>query len=199
MADTASNRGETSLAAFAASFADTSKQGEVTIRECRLAQQVNLRGDSADKAVIKGAKAALGCDLPLDACTVASAKAGHKVLWLGPDEWLVVAEDAAAASFADLLSEKLADQHVSIVNLDQNRLVIELSGPRAREVLEKACLQDLHPSAFTPGRIVGTIMFKTQVFLEQIDDQPTYWLYVRPSFSRHLAEMLLDAMAEFVS
>ncbi len=30
-----------------------------------------------------------------------------------------------------------------------------------------------------------------------IDERPTYWLYVRPSFARHLAELLIDAMAEY--
>ena len=44
----------------------------------------------------------------------------------------------------------------SVVDVSANRTTLELSGPPAREVLEKGCPLDLHPRAFGPGRAVST-------------------------------------------
>lgn len=188
---------ETSLAVYADRFATASHEDAAVVREVDLAVQVNLRGDASDAAFRDAAMAVLSCPLPLENCAVSRSDGDRKVLWLGPDEWLIVEETGDAATLMASLREALSGQHVSLVDLGMNRLVIELSGARARDVLEKICLHDLHARAFKPGRVVGTVMFKTQVFLEQIDERPTYWLYVRPSFARHLGELLIDAMAEY--
>lgn len=96
------------------------------------------------------------------------------------------------------LDKNLGKLGATAVDLTGNRTVIELAGPDARDVLEKACLHDLHPRAFPPGRVVGTVMAHTQLFLEKTSGEPdTFRLYVRSSFARHMAEWLIDAMAEF--
>ncbi|MCA8967107.1 MAG: FAD-dependent oxidoreductase [Planctomycetes bacterium] len=98
----------------------------------------------------------------------------------------------------DWLAAHVRDgEDVRVENVSRDYAAIALQGPRARDVLEKMCLHDLHPRVFGPGRVVGTVLFKCQVFLEQLDDRPTWHVYVRPSFSRHLASLMVDAMAEF--
>ena len=52
-------------------------------------------------------------------------------------------------------------------------------------------------SSAAPGRCAQTTLAKAQIILEQQDATPLYWLYVRPSFARYLADWLLDAMAEY--
>ncbi len=182
------------LAAFTEAFSGASSTA-VSVREVRLACQINLRGNPDDPAFLEEAMGAVGCPLPLGPCTVSSSPGGAKVLWLGPDCWLVVHPDVTAMK--SILRRTLAGQHVSITDASSSRLVVELSGPKATRVLEKLCLIDLHPSVFAVGRVVGTVIARTQVFVEKTDPQPTYWLYVLPSFCRHLAAMLVDSMAEF--
>jgi sarcosine oxidase, subunit gamma len=64
-------------------------------------------------------------------------------------------------------------------------------------VLEKVCALDLHPRVFGPGQCAQTLLGRTQAVLWQIDTEPTYRLLVRCSFAAYLADLLLDAMAEF--
>ena len=82
--------------------------------------------------------------------------------------------------------------------MSANRTVLELAGPRAREVLTKGCSLDLHPRAFGPGRCAQTALARTQVILEAAPRPhglPASPL-VRRSFAAYLAAWLLDATAE---
>jgi sarcosine oxidase subunit gamma len=167
----------------------------VAIAEQPFLAQVGVRlhpGDGAPSAV----EAALGFALPTVANTTAAAN-GRTVLWLGPDEWLVVAAPGTEAALELELREALDDALGSVVDLSANRTAIELRGPAARDVLAKGCALDLHPSAFGPGQCAQTLIARAQVILEQLDDAPAYRLLVRGSFSDYLATWLLDAMAEF--
>ena len=85
----------------------------------------------------------------------------------------------------------------SVVDVSANLTTLELSGPAAREVLEKGCPLDLHPRAFGPGRAVSTTVGPIPVLLWQLDDSPTYRLLPRSSFADYLARWLIDAMSEY--
>ena len=130
------------------------------------------------------AAAAPALRLPLEPNRVL-ADGGRTALWLGPDEWLVVGEGAA-----DL---RLPDGAGSLVDLSANRVVLELRGPSARDVLAAGCALDLHPRAFGPGRCAQTLLARAAVILEQTSGEPAYRIYVRPSFAGYLADWLRDA------
>ena len=72
------------VAALAASAGDRVRLAELTPPG-----QINLRGRPSDPRFVRTVGAVLGCVLPLNANTVTSA-AEVTVLWLGPDEWLLV-------------------------------------------------------------------------------------------------------------
>lgn len=168
----------------------------VTLRELPFLTQVNVRGAAEDGGFGKAIEAVAGIPLPLTPNTVTTGR-NNRALWLGPDEWLIVAPDGRSADLSVRLEAALAGRHVSVVDVGASRTVLELGGSRAREVLEKGCTLDLHPRAFASGRCAGTIMAKIQLILEQTDDTPVYRLYVRSSYAGHMAEWLIDAMAEF--
>jgi len=110
----------------------------------------------------------------------------RSVLWLGPAEWLVVDGDPV-------------DLPVDLpggVDVSANRTTIELSGPHARDVLEKGCTLDLHPRVFGPGRCAQTTLARTQVILWQRPE--AYHLLVRGSFAWYLADWLVDAAREYL-
>jgi sarcosine oxidase subunit gamma len=158
--------------------------------------QVGLRvapGSDAARRV----EAALGVSLPVTPNTV--ARAGERtVLWLGPDEWLVVEPAEAEAETEPALREALGGEG-AVVDLSANRTVLILAGPDAREVLASCCPLDLHPSVFRPGSCAQTLLAKAQVIVEagavDADGTPReYALYVRPSFAAYVAEWLLDGI-----
>ncbi|WP_042372470.1 sarcosine oxidase subunit gamma [Streptacidiphilus neutrinimicus] len=174
--------------------AEATGPGGVRLREIPFLAQLNLRLDPAGPAAARAAEA-LGAPLPTLAGSVV-ATADLRVLWLGPDEWLVVGADGAAPTIEHALRRALGDEPGSVVDVSANRTTLELSGPSARSVLEQGCSLDLHPRAFGPGRCAQTTVAKVQLVLDQIDAEPSYRLLVRGSFAQYLADWLLDATGE---
>lgn len=185
------------LAAMSAELDSGSAEGVVRLRELSFQTMVNLRGDARREEFVRAARKALGMQPPKSAGTVTKGK-DCVLLWLGPDEWLVVAGEGMQRDIVERLGKALQDQHAAITDVSANRTVLELSGPKARDVLAKGCHLDLHPAVFSAGQCAGTLLAKAQVFLQQIDETPTYRLYVARSFSVYVASWLLDAMSEFV-
>ena len=111
--------------------------------------------------------AALGVALPVEPNTVGTG-GGRAALWLGPDEWLVVGADGDETAIVRALEG--AEGWITAVDVSANRTVLELAGPRAREVLAKGCSLDLHPRAFGPGQCAQTALARTQVILEAVGD-----------------------------
>jgi sarcosine oxidase subunit gamma len=175
----------TALEPLAGALAAASGEA-VALRELRFPAQVDVRADAA-------AAAALG--LPVEPGTTA-ARGERAVLWLGPDEWLVVGPDGDAEGIARDLQTGAGAGWVTTVDLSANRTVLELGGPRAREVLAKGCTLDLHPRGLEPGRCAQTALARAQVILEATAPD-TFRIYVRGSFATYLATWLMDAMAEY--
>ncbi|MHB1218945.1 MAG: sarcosine oxidase subunit gamma [Alphaproteobacteria bacterium] len=167
----------------------------VALMEIPHLAQITLRGDPGDAGFTAAVRAALGFDLPLAANTVAASGA-VSALWLGPDEWLVTGAPDSEGDLAARLDAALAGRHVSVVDVTANRTVLELSGPSARAVLEKACGLDLRPRAFKPGHCAQTNLARTVGILE-LAQGGAWRIYVRNSFALYLADWLLDAMAEY--
>ena len=167
--------------------------GQVSLVEVPYTGMVSLRVHPASAASARAA-AVLGAPLPT-VCGEVAAAGSHSALWLGPDEWLVVtATDAVALS--DQLAAAVGEDPGLAIDVSANRTVLELSGPRARSVLEKGCPVDLHPRAFGPGRAVSTTLARVAVLLWQTGEE-TYRLLPRSSFADYVARWLLDAMLEF--
>ncbi|MER5217418.1 sarcosine oxidase subunit gamma family protein [Streptomyces sp. NPDC002838] len=166
----------------------------VTLTEWPFITMVNLRVDPASEAADRIEKT-LGTPLPR-LCGHITASGPHTVVWLGPDEWLVLSQAEAPAVAAEL-RESLGADPGSVVDVSANRTTLELSGPAARQVLEKGCPLDLHPRAFGPGQAVSTTVGPVAVLLWQVDSTPTYRLFPRSSFADYLARWLIDAMNEY--
>jgi sarcosine oxidase subunit gamma len=112
-------------------------------------------------------------------------------LWLGPDEWLVLGPPGAGPVIVGELEAALDGSHLSIVDVSANRVALELSGPRAKEILSKGCALDLHPRRWQPGMCAQTMLARAQVILHERSD--TTGVLCRPSFADYLVDWLIDA------
>ena len=169
----------------------------VLLSEEQFLTQVNLRALPGSPAVAR-IEHALDLALPHQPNRVAGDER-NAVLWLGPDEWLVVAPDGQADHVVRVVRGAIGDSLGSTVDVSANRTTLRLAGPVAREVLEKVCSLDLHPRAFGPGQCAQTLVGRTQAVLWQVSTEPAYRLLVRCSFANYLADLLLDAMTEFTT
>lgn len=104
------------------------------------------------------------------------------VLWLGPDEWLVLG--GREAEYADA---------AAAVDVSAARVVLELAGDDAREVLAQGCSLDLRPASFGPGRCAQTLVARTEAILHCAGDDAIR-LLVRPSFAPYLRTWLEDTI-----
>jgi len=163
--------------------------GELSVRELPFVSQINLRANPNDAGLMQQLESALGFALPVVPNTAASRE-DRRALWLAPDEWLVVGLDGQQAAFEQILIGG------SIVDVSANRTLLEIRGPKARELLAHGVSIDLDARAFGPGRCAQTLLAKTQVIIERIRDDPAFRIYVRSSYASYAAEWLLDAAAE---
>ena len=184
------------LSGWTARFAAASATPtQFAIREQPFLTQINLRGDSANAAFGAGIRGVLGCDLPMAANTWTGTADGQ-VIWLGPDEWLVVAADGRHESLVPALRAALGGMHHAITDVSANRTTIEISGDEARLVLAKGCTLDLHAESFGPHKAAQTLLAKSQVILQGMGAPSAFRLYVRNSFAHYLATWLTGAAAE---
>ena len=156
--------------------------------------QINLRGNPDDADFRAGIEKAVGVALPLKANTVSSKKES-KILWLGPDEWLVVSTKPVAALLKNL-HKALEGQHTSCADVTANRVILQISGPHIHDILMKTSNMDFHPRVFGPGRVAQTMLAKAPAIFEQVTED-SFHLYLRNSFARYCAEWLMDAFAEY--
>ncbi|RNL87563.1 sarcosine oxidase subunit gamma [Halostreptopolyspora alba] len=181
--------------------AATGSDSTVTLYEVPFLAQVELRVDPGEeRCAARTAGEFLGCALPEP-----GRWTGHgrpHALWCGPGWYLVVDDSATgrglAAGLAAAVGGEYGAQCASVVDVSAQRTVLELRGPRAREVLAHGCDLDLHPRRFGPGNYTHTLLAKATVGLQQLDNGPTYRLLVRASYADYLVNWLLDAMCEHV-
>jgi sarcosine oxidase subunit gamma len=164
--------------------------GAVSLDQLRFAQQIGIRLGRRVPAYLAG------LPLPLQPNRTASMRT-VRVLWLGPDEWLVTAPEGAVPELPTRIARAIADQLGAVVDLSASRAIIEIAGPRARELLQKGCGLDLHPRAFGPGQCAQTLFTRLPVVIDQLTPTPAYRVYVRRSSARWLCEWLIDAAEEF--
>ena len=168
----------------------------VEMRERAFMGHLNLRGDTADRAFLDATESVLGFGLPIEPNTV--AEGGElAALWLGPNEWLVLTPPGQEKALAGALRGALGELFSSVVDVTGGQTVINLRGPRVRELLAKGCTLDLHPRAFGPGRCAQSLVAKANLTVRQLDGSPSFDLVVRRSFAEYLAIWLQDAGQEY--
>ena len=166
----------------------------VTVREKKLLGHLTLRGDAKDPAFAGGVHKALGLELPVALTLVAAGDTSLQ--WLAPDEWLLIVPSGSEFAVEQKLREALDGQHISIVNVSGGQTLLELSGPKVREVLMKSTSYDVHPSNFPVGKAVGTHFAKSQLVIRHTGED-TWELLIRRSFSDYFWLWLQDASAEY--
>jgi sarcosine oxidase subunit gamma len=187
---------ESPLATRTDQLAAAAHPDHLTMREVPFATQINLRVDPKSPAADR-IGTALGVMLPHQPGEVAVGD-DWVVLWLGPDEWLIVGPENISARVQTLLREALGEDFGAVTEVSSHRTIIEVSGPHAREVLAKGCAIDLHPRSFGRDQCAQTLLARAQVVLVCRDVRvPSYWLMIRSSFARYVADWLADAAEEY--
>jgi sarcosine oxidase, subunit gamma len=166
-----------------ASLASTTG-GRIAASEAPFLSQLDLRVDPSLAERLRLA-------LPVAPNTATAVEPNIDVLWIGPDEWLIVSPPDSGTAIAEELDAALAGAHHSIVDVSANRAVLDLSGEGRRDVLSQGCPLDLHPSRWRAGMCAGTMLGRAQVVLYERETSTR--AFVRASFGDYVVEWLIEA------
>ena len=168
--------------------------GSYRLAEVPLLGKLILRADRT--AGTKAVKSVLGIGLP----SASRSAQGDDVtlLWLGPDEWMLVTAPDAEKELAAKLADAFGSKPHQIASVGDYYTTIAISGANAREALAKLTMLDLHERAFKPGEVRGSVFAKATGLLHLADgDPPRFNLYVRASMADYLWCLLAVSGREF--
>ena len=166
----------------------------LVVRECpgeRSASVVACRGQAQRLSDV--ALASFGVALPATARFTQGR--GVTFIWTGPAQWLV--EAAPGTEDIEALLAGPFGGLAAISEQSDSRVVLEVTGPRVRDVLAKGLAIDLHPDAFRTGDVAVTAIAHVGVHVRQTSDAPCYRLAVVRSFFGSFWHWLTASAAEF--
>ncbi|MHA1525083.1 MAG: sarcosine oxidase subunit gamma [Alphaproteobacteria bacterium] len=104
---------------------------------------------------------------PCPAVGYSATGKGLSVHWAGADQWLVVAAERKQSALFNDLATQLSGL-ASVSDQSHGRIIIAVSGPRARDVLAKGTPVDLHARVFGVGQCALTQMAHIGIHLAQV-------------------------------
>jgi heterotetrameric sarcosine oxidase gamma subunit len=136
-----------------------------------------IRGDATELA-------SLGLAMP-DTCR-ATTLGARALLWLGPDEFLLLVSDDQVPSLG------------GTVDVSHRDTALTVSGPRAAWAINAFCALDLHRAAFPVGMCTRTVFGKAEVVLWRTA-AGTFRIDVARSYAPYVWACLEEARREFLA
>ncbi len=152
-----------------------------------------LQGNSAARAA---AAAVWGVPLSEMACR-AEASANRAALWLGPDEHLLLADEAeSAAAMFERLAAALGDLPHSLVDVSHRQLAFEIHGTHAEAILAGGCPLDLSSTRFPLDMCTRTVFGKADIVLWR-RGEARFHIEVWRSFSDYLGGLMEEIARDY--
>lgn len=107
-------------------------------------------------------------------------------LWLGPDEWLLLAEPGTPPPQAEGLAA---------IDIAHRHLAFALEGPGAAAALSEGCPLDLDPAAFPAGACTRTLFGRIEIILWRRGAE-AFEIEVARSFAEPLRSLLEAALRD---
>ena len=152
----------------------------------------------AARFILRGAEAVrVACGMafsvePPSRLGPAGESEGRAAFWLGPDEWLLIADGADAADIGGVLESVLEGTAHSLVDVSHRQIGLIASGPAAARVLNAGCPLDLDLKAFPIGFATRTVFDKVEIVLLR-RAETNFHIEIWRSFASYLAGSLAEA------
>jgi heterotetrameric sarcosine oxidase gamma subunit len=137
------------------------------------------------RLIIRGDPISIGMAEP-EPCR-ATIEGDRALLWLGPDEFLLLAPDGATPTPGVR----------AIVDVSHRDTAMSVSGPRAAWAINAFCPLDLHLSEFPVGMCTRTVFGKASILLWRTETN-VFRLETARSFAPYVWACLEEARREFV-
>ena len=134
----------------------------IKIKELPFVKKINLRLDPNNKNCVSSFSKILGTILPVNVNTYSKNTINEKVMWLGPNEWLIVSDDDDAFL---KLQNKIEDLEASVTDVSENRTIIRIHGSKIFVLLSKFLVLDLEKNLPTQSSCAQTLFVKVPILL----------------------------------
>jgi len=172
------------------------------IRELPFSGKLLLQARGQIDHIRRAVSEIIGSELPIkpNTCSpVDDTHPGAALLWLGPEKWLIISNLDRLGEIQRQLKTALSTIPKLLSDVSDARTGIEVSGTLARVLMAKLCALDLDSGSFGPGLCAQTLLVRVPLLVHQVDETPTYHLYVDRSVARYAWDWLSDAAGEFIN
>ena len=119
-------------------------------------------------------------------------------LWLSQKEWLIVMNSSVDNEEVKSLQNELSDIHALAIDVSDRWATINISGNKAIDVLSKGTCIDLDNSVFGTDACAQTTLWSVNVIIYQINEKPTFDLFVDSTMAKFLWQWLEQSSKEYV-
>lgn len=170
----------------------TASPGVAWLQPVAVAARFVLQGSPA---ALSAAAAALGIP-DADTAGRTTGDDATTLIWLGPDERLLLSWRDDAATLGARLEAALTGHAHSLVDVMQRQVSLRLTAAFAADLLNCGCPLDLDPARFPVGSGTRTLFNKTDIVLWRrgVDD---FHIEVWRSFEDYLVRWMAEAAQDF--
>tara|TARA_B100000029_G_C17147340_1_gene804696 strand:- start:37 stop:624 length:588 start_codon:yes stop_codon:yes gene_type:complete len=168
--------------------------GEIEFQEITFAQKINVRGSVKNKNFMTLQGKLLDAVLPIKPNTYTKNRK-IKILWLGPNEWLVVDEDENNNDLFLKLEKNNSYEESAITDVSENRTIIRIRGKKVFKLLAKFIVLDLDKNLSNDSSVAQTLFIKVPIILvrNNINNQIVEIdLYANRSHTNYIYNLLID-------
>ena len=162
----------------------------VEIQELPFINKINVRIDTNDnKNIIKCGKL-INAILPVQPNTYVTND-NVKVIWLGPNEWLITNNQNLYKN----LKNELGDIQASVTDVSENRTVIRISGDKIFKLLSKFLVLDLEKNLPDESSCAQTLFVKVPVLLVRNNNEkqiPEIDIFTNRSHANYIYNLIVD-------
>ncbi|HEX5737335.1 MAG TPA: sarcosine oxidase subunit gamma family protein [Hydrogenophaga sp.] len=161
-------------------------QNRVVMSELPHMGYIVLRGQADDSAFMAGVAGVLGQTLPTQPMTALSTRAGA-VLWVSPDEWLLVCKRSQRQALLHAFTTALQDVFAQVVDNSGGLTALRVAGPDHMLLLRQLGPYDYERLAV--GRCASTVASKTGFTVVRTDEAGVVLVF-RRSFADYTWRLL---------
>ena len=131
--------------------------------------------------------------LNLPSSLKSSSNSNTRLLWLGPDNWLVFSYNL---NLIEKEKKQFSELDFAITDISHSRAIIELEGNLVNEVLKKGCPLDIN--SFKEGDCANSVYNGITVTIDFVSDNPKkVRISGLRSFGESLHHSITDSCLEF--
>ena len=166
----------------------------IKFQELPFVKKINLRGNPENKNFMSFFSKILNAALPTDPNTYTSY-GERKIIWLGPDEWLITDESQNNSDLINKLHIAVGDQESSVTDVSENRTILRISGKYLFNLLSKFLVLDIDKNLSNASSVAQTLFVKVSVLIvrnQKNNQDPEVDIFTNRSHAKYVYNLLVD-------